>query len=346
MKHIFLTTAAIVLPIATNASADNACATPTISTSADVTTSKGAAYKVDSYYRNPMEIAVRFASDETSLLVIEGPLAWTQTGDDLTAADDEGRRFITGHQFHALGLLFDDVIANAQPVRNVEFNGARHDGRSGAYPDGGTATLLEDENNRPLGLILDLPDTSEITVSYGDWRQTEEDRSVPFSATVTHEGVVYTYQYTDFSFGTGDAVAFHQAYPAPDIDAAHIYRLHRALLAAHCRGDAEMMASLTAPEAFMANRGDITSVSPDDMKARFSSVFSRVNYRAYTDLKSPQIEVAESGDLGWALVSVQAEGEVIDTGEPFSDQWAWALLAKKLDGVWLNAGNASNVKPE
>ena len=44
------------------------------------------------------------------------------------------------------------------------------------------------------------------------------------------------------------------------------------------------------------------------------------------------IEVAESADIGWAI------------GEAFDGQWAWIILVRKIDGVWRNAGNASNLK--
>lgn len=345
MKHFLPAAAAIALPLTGNATANNACVTPTISTSADVTTSNGAAYRVDAYYRNRLETTVRFVSDDTSLIAIEGPLAWVANGDQVSLAGDADRRFVTGHQFHALAFHFDDIVANVKPAQAVQLEGAAYDGRRGDYPDGGTATLLEDETGQPLGLILALPDTTEITVSYEDWRQTADGVSVPFSARVTHEGVIYDYQYTDVSFADGDAVSFHEAFPAPEVDAVQVHRLHRSLLAAHCRGDAGMMAQLTAPEALIANRGDITTVSPDDMETRFTSVFSQVDYRAYLDLKQPAIEVAESGDVGWVMVNVRADGEVVETGDAFSDQWAWVLLARKIDGVWLNVGNASNVKP-
>jgi len=33
----------------------------------------------------------------------------------------------------------------------------------------------------------------------------------------------------------------------------------------------------------------------------------------------------------------QSEG-----GAEFDSQWSWILLAKKIDGAWLHAGNASN----
>ncbi|MEO1137031.1 MAG: nuclear transport factor 2 family protein, partial [Pseudomonadota bacterium] len=297
-------------------------------------------------YRDGLETVVRFVSDETRFLAIEGPVAWIRSGDQVSLASAVDRRFVTGHQFHALAFHFNDIIANAQAVKAVVLDDAAYDGQRGDFPDGGTATLLEDETGKAIGLILALPDTTEITVSYGDWRRMADGVLVPFSTKVTHEGVVYDYQYTDVSFAAGDAVSFHEAYPAPAIDAVQVHRLHRSLLAAHCRGDAQMMAQLTAPEALIANRGEVAVTSPDDMKTRFASVFSRVDYRAYLDLEQPAIEVAESGDIGWAVVKVRAEGEVIETGDAFSDQWAWALLAKKVDGVWLHAGNASNLKPE
>lgn len=344
MRNLILTFLTFFIVVSGLAYANNACETAALHASANVKTSNGASYSVEAYFRNRHESTVRFIDDSDSLLVIEGPLTWNRRNGEEQEAGAAERRFVIGHQFHALAFHFEEIVADAKPVKNIRFGQKAHDGSRGAYPDGGTATLLRDENGNAAGLILALPDTTEITVAFDDWRSLPSGVSAPFQATITHDGVIYDYQYTSVSYETGDAISFHEAFPAPVDDAVQVYRLHRSLLAAHCRGNAALMAELTTPEAIIANRGEITRVSPDDMGARFGSVFSSLDYRAYTDLKPPHVTVSQSGDLGWAIVNVRSEGEVIGSGEAFSDQWAWAMLAKKIDGVWLHAGNASNAK--
>jgi ketosteroid isomerase-like protein len=346
MKSVLHMTATLLTALPGFALANNACETPFLSAVADVTTSYGSAYKVETYYRTPQEAAAHFINDNPTLLAVEGPLVWSRGADTEVLAGDAERGFVIGHQFHALALYFDDIAANVRAVDGIAFNGRTYKGRLGDHPGGGALTLVEGEGGRAAGLIMAPAGESEILVVYDDWRALASGQTVPFAVTITHEGNVFNYRYTDISFGVGDAVSFHTAYPAPAIDAVQIHRLHRALLAAHCRGDAAMMAALTAPENVIANRGEIFHVTPEETQARFTSVFSRVDYRTYTDLAPPEIMVAQSGDLGWAVVNVRAEGEAAETGEAFSDQWAWALLARKIDGVWLNAGNASNRKEQ
>jgi hypothetical protein len=115
-------------------------------------------------------------------------------------------------------------------------------------------------------------------------------------------------------------------------------------MTAHCRGDAEMMARLTAPTGIVASRGEIFETTREQTLSRFASVFSRVDYTGYHDLKDPLVELANSRDIGWIVVNPLAEGRENESGELFSTQWAWVMLVRKLDGVWLNAGNASNLK--
>jgi hypothetical protein len=117
------------------------------------------------------------------------------------------------------------------------------------------------------------------------------------------------------------------------------------LLAAHCLGDAEMMANLSLPETVIANRGVVSRVTRETTSTRFKGAFERFDYTAYTDILPPAITVSESGDLGWAAVNVIAKGTDRVSGEPFEDQWAWIMMMQKIDGRWLHAGNASNRKP-
>ena len=346
MKSTTLLTAALLSVFPGFAFANNACETRSLRAVADVTTSYGSAYKVETYYRAPQEVAARFVNADPTLPAVEGPLVWTRTASEEALGGDRERGFVIGHQFHALAIYFDDIAENIASAKKIRFNGKTLKGRRGDYPGGGTLTLVEGDGGRATGLIMAPAGESEITVAYDDWRALASGESVPFVATVTHGGNVFNYRYTDVSFSEDDAVSFHEAYPPPAIDGVQIYRLHRALLAAHCRGDASMMAALTAPEAIIANRGEIIKTTPAEMEQRFGSVFERMRYHAYTDIEPPSIAVAESGDLGWAVVNVRAEGEAAESGEAFADQWAWALLARKVDGVWLNAGNASNRKAD
>lgn len=351
MKNFFcLLGILIVFSARSPAVASNACSAPTIVTSADVMTSYGAEYQVNTYYRSSKEAVTAFVSDRATRMAVEGGLAWSDQEDGAVLADDSVRRFVIGHQFHALAFQFDEIATDIIQVTGVAFGDDFLDGRKGDYPFGGTMTLLKSSSERPFGLILNLPKESEITVSFDDWRVTDEGNELPYSLIVTHEGNEFYYTYTDVSILTGDsakdAIDFQEAYPAPDIDEVKVHRLHRALLAAHCRGDAGAMEALTASEATIANRGEITRTTAKDVGAQFSSLFSSIDYTGYHDLEDPIITVAESEDIGWIIVNPLAEGREIQSGETFRLQWAWIMLVRKIDGVWLHAGNASNLKTQ
>ena len=216
------------------APSSNTCEAPLLATSADVTTSDGASYQVETYYRSPYESAARFITASPALMVVEGPLVWTTNNDGAALAGVNERRFVIGHQFHALALHFDQLISDVAPVKNIAFKDGKYKGRKGAYPDGGDATLVLDKAKRPLGLLLELPDETRIEIAYEDWRDTPSGEAAPFMVTISHNGDLYTYRYTDISFATGDARAFQHAVPAPAIDEVLAYRTERAEAAAKC----------------------------------------------------------------------------------------------------------------
>jgi ketosteroid isomerase-like protein len=125
-----------------------------------------------------------------------------------------------------------------------------------------------------------------------------------------------------------------------------VLRLHRSLLAAHCLGDADTLADLSTQESVNSNRGVLSSIAREDMRSRFSGLFEKIDYVHYEDIADPVIKVSSSGDIGWAAVNVRARSAVKDGGQAFDDQWSWIMLAEKVDGQWLHAGNASNLMPK
>lgn len=339
---------AMLAAIPFSAFASNACKAPAIVTTADVTTSDGSEYRVETYYRSPREAAATFITDAATTMVAEGAFAWSRQGETETLAGDNEKRFVIGHQFHALAFYFEEIATDIKGVTDVSFNGQSYVGLQGVYPHGGTVTLLQGAEGRPYALILNLPEESEITVAFDGWRASAGEQELPYALTVTHDGREYYYRYSEISLFDGDngkdSIDFHEVIDAPGIDEIEIHRLHRALMTAHCRGDADMMAALTAPQTVIANRGEVFNATSEQTGERFASVFSRVDYTGYHDLKDPAVEVSQSGDIGWIVVNPLAQGREIESGEAFSLQWAWVMLVRKIDGKWLSAGNASNLK--
>jgi ketosteroid isomerase-like protein len=115
------------------------------------------------------------------------------------------------------------------------------------------------------------------------------------------------------------------------------------LLAAHCLGDADLMADLSAPETVIASRGRLYRPSREATRAQFTSAFEKFDYEAYIDLEPPVISIAQSGDLGIIAVNVRAVGRDRETDEAFTNRWAWFMTVAKIDGHWLHTGNASNL---
>lgn len=346
MSRNIIMAAITVIAMPVSAFANNACLSPSVTTAADVTTSYGAEYEVRTTYRSVNETAAQFIRETPTTIAVEGPLVWTRSETDENIAGDRERRFAIGHQYHAMLLHFDDMMENVERDTKIPFGEEVRSGRTGLYPAGGEISLIDGEvSDRPSGLIMKLPDESHITVTFADWRAASSGYRLPYRIVINHEDNIFTYAYSTIDIDEMDAIDFQALYDAPNLDGVHIHRLHRALLTAHCRGDAALMAQLSAPAAVIANRGNVVEVSKDETRGRFEATFERIEYSAYHDLTNPIIRVADSGDLGWAIVNVRAEGQAKKSGVEFSQQWAWAMLAEKRDGVWVHAGNASNAAP-
>ncbi|PQA88929.1 hypothetical protein [Hyphococcus luteus] len=244
MKHLLTALCAAIaaassFAFANDAASNTACETASLSTKADVTTSAGSSYKVETYYRTPGEAAARFITDKPALMAVEGPLVWVRSAEGDMLAGENERRFVIGHQFHALAFYFDDIMSDVTAIKGIDFKDGNYKGRKGVYPGGGEATLAIGKNKRPLGLLLELPDETRIEVAYEDWRETPSGKTAPYAVTISHNGTIFNYRYTEVTFATGGAAAFQEAYPAPTIGAVADYRAARAKEAAACDSGAD-----------------------------------------------------------------------------------------------------------
>lgn len=328
-------------PIA--AFSSDACSTSSIVAAANVSVSDGSGFRIESYYQSKSAAAIRHIDEADRVIAVEGPLSWARMDGKSEAGSVFYKLFALGHQFHAFLLDFDSIASNVQQRNGLRFRGNQYRSTSGDYPYGGTVHLVHGvDEERPVGLLFEFPEDLVISVSFSDWRNID-GVALPHNMQIDDGDRVFNYEYSKVDVAPKTPLWFFESVRAPDIDSVLIYRLHRQLLAAHCLGDAELMAQLSAPQVLVAGRGELREVSNDAMKERFAALFQAVTYTEYRDTKMPVIEVAENADLGWVGASVHTSGSTNDTGAAFAHQWAWVMMVKKIDGAWLHVGNASNI---
>ena len=320
----------------------DACSTRAITAAAEVNVSDGSIFKIETYFQSRDISAIRHIRDPEQLIVVEGPQSWIQLGDDFNTGTQFHKLFALGHQFHAFVIHFEEVTSNVRLLDDVLFGGEARRAKSGDYPYGGVVHLIQSADEmRPVGLLFKFPENTVISVKFDDWRNVGKV-SLPYHLQIDDGQRVFDYHYSEIKVIPQSPLWFFDAVPAPPIDKVQVYRLHRKLLAAHCLGDADMVADLSAPEILTASRGKLTQITNEALNERFSALFQSLDYAAYHDLVMPTIDLSEDAKLGWIGANVQAEGSEIKTGTSFSDQWAWIMMVKKIDDVWLHAGNASN----
>ena len=154
---------------------------------AEVTTSNGKSYRVETCFTDPTHLRTRFVyPDRSATFTIDGETA-TVAEDDKTPqpAGDREKGFAFGHNFHAIHYNFGKVISDPDAA-----------GRSGALIYGGQATSLPGEEGRASGYRFDLPGTTPIELKFSDWRQ----GGVPYRMKLTHARVTYDYRFAKVQF--------------------------------------------------------------------------------------------------------------------------------------------------
>ncbi len=332
----------IALAIATPlAEASDACSGRAIIASADVSVSDGSAFRTEALFHSREAAAIRHIREPDQLVTVEGPRSWYRVGGRTGYGEAFHKVFALGHQYHAFLLHFDELADDIRPTQ-IEFGGEERAALAGNYPYGGLVQMVTgDAPGRPAGMRFEFEGTPPIDVSFGDWLE-HSGQVLPFLAIVDDGERRFEYRYDRVVIEDRSPLWFFEATGATGLDETELYRLHRTLLAAHCMGDADLMADKSVDGVVSANRGSLATISKAAMAERFTAVFEAVDYREYHDLKTPVVEVAESGDLGWLAVEVRAVGTDRSTGDAFDSQWAWLMTARKVDSQWKHAGNASS----
>lgn len=132
------------------------------------------------------------------------------------------------------------------------------------------------------------------------------------------------------------------AFAGETSDKDQLLALHKAGIDAHKNIDLEGWLDGFKLGYVSANRGEISYPTPEEMKARFRPYINSTTFEYYRDMVPPIVKVSDDGTLGWVIVQVEAKGN--RGGENYDFQSAWIELYEKRDGVWVQAGNVSNMK--
>jgi len=342
-RALRITVCVCLLSLTQAVSASDACSMRSVVTSANVAVSDGSSFMTQSFFQSKNAAAIRHMSDNDQMVVAEGPYGWARVGDSEKMGSEFEKTFALGHQFHAFLLYFDEIVSNLRESGEISFQGKERRALSGELPQGGLVHLIADKGGlQAPGLVFELPGSKPIIAAFSDWTSTGQSE-VPFQVEVDDGERLFTYRYTTIDTTPKSPLWFFEAVSLPSFDEIAVYRLHRQLLAAHCLGDADMIARLSSAQILSVSNGAMEWVANPSVRDRFAQLFERLEYTAYYDVMLPIIEVAEGSHLGWVGASVRAVGTESRQGTPFDNQWAWLMIVRKEHGNWLHAGNASNL---
>ncbi len=133
----------------------------------------------------------------------------------------------------------------------------------------------------------------------------------------------------------------------PD-DAAQILILHKELLQAHLRNDAQGVLAAEPGQIVVVSRGEVLFPSKAERLTQYREYLAGVEFSEYRDLVEPLVRVSQDGTLAWLIVQVKIAGSQLDRQggkKAFDSVWAWIELYEKRDGRWFRVGEVSNAKP-
>lgn len=169
-----------------------------IATEAEVSTSNGKTYRVQTCFRDPQHLTAGFVyPDRDATFAIDGDAATViASGGAPSAAGAAEKRFAIGHQFHAIYYNFAQLTTDRRGAGGGPTADSLRPGWVGDLAYGGSVTSLHSASGRLDGFRFDTPDTTAVEVRFSDWR----DGGVPFRITLDHAGVRYDYRFTRIDF--------------------------------------------------------------------------------------------------------------------------------------------------
>ncbi len=165
---------------------------------AEVRTSNGKAYRVETCFRDSRDLETRFIyPDRSAAFVVNGDkVTVSENGKAPEEGGDREKSFAFGHNFHAIHYNFAKLVSDRRKGKAASAKDGLSPGSTGALQYGGSATALYAADGRAEGYRFDLPGTTPIELHFSDWR----DGGVPYRLELTHAGVSYDYRYTKVEF--------------------------------------------------------------------------------------------------------------------------------------------------
>ncbi len=114
--------------------------------------------------------------------------------------------------------------------------------------------------------------------------------------------------------------------------------LHRAERRAHFDHDIEALLSTLGPSLIDVREGQITRMSREDVRRRFTEYFHMAKFSSWDDLEPPIIRVSPDGQMAWMIVRVRIVYTQTETSGKQTAQHttgAWMAGYEKRAGKWL-----------
>ena len=128
-------------------------------------------------------------------------------------------------------------------------------------------------------------------------------------------------------------------------DRARLLALHEEAMAAHRKGDVEILLQADAEDFVLASRGEISRPSLEQRRQFLGPYLRGVKFAEYIDVVTPVVHVSADGTAGWVIAQVRASGtELGGAKRSLQFESAWIELYEKRGGTWRRVGNVSNFK--
>jgi hypothetical protein len=119
---------------------------------------------------------------------------------------------------------------------------------------------------------------------------------------------------------------------------AELLQVHRDDRRAHLQHNVNALLAHAGPQVIDVRDGTIRVLSLEEVRARFTSYFSGIEFSAWDDVEPPIVHASDDGRMGWMIVRVHIAYTQTDRAgkKTLTDStMAWMAAYEKRNGVWI-----------
>lgn len=198
---------------------------------------------------------------------------------------------------------------------------------------------------RFVGYRLLIPNSTEtVTNVFSAWKRVG-NLTLPSSVDAIDSSGKWALNFRSIRLNSADRRSLE--IPPRIADQAELLRLHEQQKTAHLSYNADLFVEMFADSLTQLQRGEVSTRTREENRARFRSYFSTFKFKEWENIKPPAIRVSKDGSMAVITVQKRVRGTYKnDIGNEVDQHviYAWLEVWEKIGGKWKLITIASTEK--